>query len=169
MFKGALYINNLNLKFMKLTTEDTIKKSDSQKKAFIEAKKEEEKSLTNIEKEAARQIVKKCCKDMYARLAKRIKNISLAEMINEILQGKECPWVNMADEKWDCSKTEGCVKGESSRCFCADFVNCPAINHYFKNQIVSKLLRKMYGKNEIVDEAVKEILFHKEKRTKKER
>jgi|GEM_PF-6225080 len=150
-----------------IITENVVDNSELQKKALVEKNKKQEKSLTKIEKEAARQLMKKHHKELGVRLAKRIKNIPLAEMTNELLQGKRCPWVDVDDEKWDCAKTDGCVKGESSQCFCSDFVNCPAINQYFKNQLVSKLMRKMQGKNEIVDGAIKMVLSAKKKEPKK--
>ena len=133
----------------KVSVDDVLSNSQQSKKAFVEKRKVDESEKYQIIEKAGEIFLKKHFKDispeLFDQFCRRIVDISLAQMVNLALEKKHCPWLNVPDEKWDCGKS-GCVKGGEAHCKTIEFINCPAINHYFKNQISMKLAVKMKKK-----------------------
>ncbi|MDZ7611540.1 MAG: hypothetical protein U5L10_02150 [Candidatus Moranbacteria bacterium] len=127
----------------KESKQKPLKNKDAEKDLRItieELKKDkelEQKVIDAVTTRLAKKILSGPQKELEKEIEKRAKNIKLAEIIDRVLERKECPWLK--NDNWDCSKS-GCKKDGGPECRTIDFVNCPAVNHYFKNQITSKMM-----------------------------
>lgn len=100
----------------------------------------EQKAIDEVAKKLSKRILSGPQNELKKEIETRVKKIKLAEIIDRVLQKKECPWLK--NDNWDCSKS-GCVKNGKPECRTVDFINCPAVNHYFKNQMASKMMARV--------------------------
>jgi hypothetical protein len=130
----------------KLNINDVLNSGEKTKKAFVKNRKADESEKGQVIEKTACMLFekhfKRLNKELLQTLIDKIVKIELKKVIDHLLQKKECPWLRVTDEEWDCGKS-GCVKGGSQHCKTIDFINCPAISHYFKHQITWKLSAKV--------------------------